>query len=72
MSLVHPSPKAITSFIKDFGPNLREKQLLAARKVQVAEASSIMTRDSCETVYGVFALSVKIYMCSLIQLVICS
>ena len=75
MGLVYPLPKPIPPLIKDFGLKLREMQLLAARKLQVAEASSIVTSDSCETVYGVCALSVKIYVRSLLltfSLVICS
>lgn len=66
MALVYALPKLIPPLIEDFGPKLREKQLLAARKLQVAEASSIMTSDSCETAYGVCAASVEICMYSLL------
>lgn len=62
MGLVHPLPKPLTLFIKDFGPRFREEQLLAARKLQGAETSSIVPSDSCKTVCGVCAVSVNIYI----------
>ncbi|KAK4831103.1 hypothetical protein QYF61_015406 [Mycteria americana] len=52
VGLVYPLPRPIPPFITDFGPKLREKQLLAPRKLLVAEASGIMTSDSCDTMYG--------------------
>lgn len=59
-----PIAQTNSSFNQGLWTQALEKQFLAARKLQVAEASSIVTNDSRKTVYGVCVVSVKIHVLS--------